>query len=307
MPTFDHVLLTRFSVRFLAEQPPPDDDWLVYRWGFFRDALASSLSHQTVRDFRWLVFCDASSPEWLREEMEALAPGLFTPVWLDEPWSHSVIRDAVTGVLSQDDYLITTRIDSDDAVGIRFIEEVQSHFDGQESMYINLLRGVQVARSGQVFRYDEPLNPFISYVEKLTTGTPMRTVFQDFRHAQSQRHAPVLNVVTAPRWMQVVHGSNLANSIRGLRADPRIVNEEFTLELPYTRDVRPLTLFRERQISRLWLLKLWIRYPYFADEAARTRRERRQGTAVLPQTDKNPMPRYDALKRMKDRIFPPKK
>lgn len=303
--SFDHILLTRFSVRFTHDQPAPDDAWLQYRWAFFREALASSLSRQTERNFTWLVFCDENAPEWLREEFAELSPGLFTPVWLDQPWSHSVIRDAVSAALTQDQYLITTRIDSDDAVSKRFIEEVQSHFDDQDNLYINLLRGVQVERSGQLFTYDQPANPFISFVERLVKDQPPRTVFQSFRHGESSLLGPTLNVVTAPRWMQVVHGTNLSNTIRGMRVHPRVMNEEFDFELPFTTKVGAGRFAFEWMLSGARLLLTWARKPFLFVQAVHSSRERRSGTRLIPQTDDITIPGFVWLRRIKRRLVRP--
>lgn len=278
---FDHVILTRFSVRFTADQPPADEDWLAYRWGFFRDALASSLSRQTEKAFTWLVFFDSSAPEWLREEVAALSPGLFHPVWLDEPWGHAPLRRAVDEHSSQD-WLITTRIDSDDAVARRFVEDLQSRFAGQESMYVNFLHGLQVVRTGELYRYWKPVNSFISYIER-RDATPPRTVFQDFRHRQSNTIAPVLNVVGEPRWMQVVHGGNVANSVRGHRISPRGAGQAFDLDLPFRTHVSRGRLTMESGVSILRLLGLWARHPRLFLEQAEAVRLRLRGTTISAQ------------------------
>lgn len=217
---FGHLVLTRFSVRFGHDQPAPEEDWLTYRWAFFRDAAASSLAHQSVKNSRWLVFFDASTPNWLRAEIEVLRPGLSEPVFLDEPWSYSVLQRAVEELI-QAPCLITTRLDSDDAVAVRFIEQIQADLGHQYGQYINLMHGVWVERSGQLFRFDYLENPFISCVEKRAESHPPRTVFQSFQHGASRKHASIINVVTPdPMWMQVIHGSNLMNEVRGIRTPP---------------------------------------------------------------------------------------
>lgn len=287
---FDHVILTRFSVRF-AGSPPIDEDWLAYRWAFFRDALASSLARQTERGFQWLVFFDVDTPEWLREEIDALRVDLFTPVYVSS-WSSGIAQQAVAGVSSAP-YLITTRIDSDDAVARQFVADVQSHFDRQESLYINLLCGVQVERTGEVYRYDEPSNPFISYVEKRADSVPPRTVFFSLRHGRSRRYADLLNVVGPPRWMQVIHGSNIANCVRGPRARPEALETDFDLDLPFDREVSARRYRQERARSVADLLWLWTLHPYYAREWVVARGLSRSGTRVLPRTGEPKIPDAD--------------
>ena len=277
---FDHVILTRFSVRFPGSAPVVDDDWLFYRWAFFCDALAASVARQTVRRFEWLVFFDVETPTWLREEIDALSPGLFTPVFVSS-WSPLIAQHAVAEV-SSSPYLITTRIDSDDAIARQFVADVQSHFAHQESLYINLLCGVQVERTGEVYRYDEPSNPFISYVEKRAPHGLPRTVFYSVSHGSSRMFADILNVVGPPRWMQIIHGSNIANCVRGLRARPETFEGDFDLHLPFDRRVSTKRYLRERTRSVVDLLKLWALYPHFLREFAATRRLVWAGTRVLP-------------------------
>lgn len=276
---FDHVILTRFSVRFPGSLPI-DEDWLAYRWAFFRDALASSLSRQTVRTFQWLVFFDIDSPTWLREEVDELSSDLFTPVYVSS-WSPGIAQSAVAGV-STAPYLITTRIDSDDAVARQFIADVQEHFDEQESLYINLLCGVQVERTGEVYRYNEPSNPFISYVERrLQTDLP-RTVFQNLSHGRSRAFGDLLNVVGPPRWMQIIHGSNIANGVRGLRIRPETFEADFDMDLPFDRTVSGRRYLQERTRSLFDLLAFWFRRPSYAREFLVAQGLRRAGSQTLP-------------------------
>jgi len=284
---FDHILLTRFNVRFVGCEPP-EDDWLRYRWGFFRDALASSVERQTVRRFQWLVFFDIDTPTWLRQEIDVLSEGLFTARFVAS-WSTRVAQHAVAEI-SSSPYLITTRIDSDDAIATQFIADIQSHFDRQASLYVNLMCGVQVERTGELYRYDEPSGPFISYIERRVGVEPPRTVFYSLRHGVSRTFADVLNVVGPPRWMQVIHGSNLANGVRGVRVRPEAFEGDFDLDLPFDRSVSGARYWRERTRSIFDLARLWLLYPFYAREFLTARRLRRAGTQVLPQSASTPDP-----------------
>jgi hypothetical protein len=160
---------------------------------------------------------------------------------------------------------------------------VQARFDRQESLYVNLLCGVQVERTGEVYRYDEPSNPFISFIERRTAGELPRTAYFDLRHGRSRRHADLLNVVGPPRWMQIIHGSNIANGVRGLRARPEPFEADFDLDLPFDRRVPEARYRRERARSVVDLARYWMLHPAYAREHAVTRRLRRAGTQVLPQ------------------------
>jgi hypothetical protein len=181
--------------------------------------------------------------------------------------------------VAQRPFLITTRLDSDDAIGTRFVEVVQAQFDEQEALYVDLVRGLQVDRTGQVFRYDYPLNPLISFIER-RDGSP-RTVFQSFRHGDSRRHAPVRAVITSPMWVQVVHGGNLMNAVRGPRVHPRAAST-VEMDLPYRNSVGTVALLRERTASWARLLWLWARHPRQMKDYLSAKGVVAQGTQTLP-------------------------
>lgn len=278
--SFDHVILTRFSVR-MARDFEFTDEWLAYRWGFFRDGLIASLRRQTVTDFTWLVFFDPHSPDWLRELVDEASADLFIPIWFDDSWTLGPIREAVEAVTSKP-YLITTRIDSDDAVSRYFVQDVQSHFDEQDGLYVNLMHGVQIDRSQQLFHAWFIENAFISYIERREEGGELRTVFRCMAHEESSSYDPVLNIVGPPRWMQVIHGSNLANSVRGVRANPGPIAPDFDIDLPFTQHIPTWRFGLEYLVSVGRLLRLWTKHPTFALVYRRALALRLRGTTVVP-------------------------
>lgn len=277
--TFDHVVLTRFSVQMGMNQTFTDE-WLEYRWSFFRDALLASMRSQTVPHFTWLVFFDKDSPDWLRERIEETRGNLYTPVF-SGVWTHEAIREEIVAVTTRP-YLITTRIDSDDAASRFFIEDIQAQFDHQESLYVNFMRGVQVDRSLQLFHASFAENAFISYFERRVENEPPRTVFQCFPHEESSSFAPVLNVVGPVRWMQVIHGSNVANSVRGLLAYPNRIATEFDVDIAVITHIGVGRFVTEWTRSATRLIRLWIRHPTFALVYFRALALRVRGTTTVP-------------------------
>lgn len=279
---FDHVILTRFSVTFTAQQPAPDDAWLRYRLAFFIEACLASMARQSESHFDWLVFLDERTPQWLRDEMSALsADGLFEPVCIRGPFSVTTVRAAIEERATAP-YLITTRLDSDDALGVRFVERVQAEFAGQDGLYVNALRGVQLDRSGRVYLYDYTSNPFISYIERRRAASP-RTVFQDGRHGAARLHGPLLNLCVEPLWLQVVHGSNLANSVRGPRVSPSLVAASFDIDLGYSERVGARELLWEKLQQWVRLLLNWLRSPGLARQHVEAKLARARGTRCYPQ------------------------
>jgi hypothetical protein len=287
---FDHFLLTRFSA--VLTSAPAQTEWLRYRLGFFVDACWSSVRAQQGADFSWLVLFDDRCPDDFREDIESLAVDTFTPVWTHEPWSASVFGKAIAAAapdvpdLGQGDrrapWLLTTRLDSDDAIARDFMASVQGEFTPTEGLFVDFPRGVQIDRSGSTYLYDQLSSPFLTLIERRhPAGTP-RTVYSA-RHARARQSGPLREVSAPPMWVQVIHGTNLLNMTVGSRISPRVVNERFDLELVYRRDVSPLKLLREKAVHRVRLLRLWGRHPGEVTKWAEAKYWRLRGTHVRPQ------------------------
>lgn len=144
------MLLTRFSAVLPPGAEPAKADWLRYRLGFFYDACYASVTRQRGADFGWLVLVDDRCPDDFREEVEELAKGAFTPVWTHEPFRRDSFAGSVADLTgrtaerttkpSHAPYLITTRIDSDDAMAVDFMAAVQAQFERQERLFVNFTR-----------------------------------------------------------------------------------------------------------------------------------------------------------------------
>ncbi|AXH96897.1 glycosyltransferase [Ornithinimicrobium avium] len=283
---FDHFLLTRFSAVLCPGQPPAEEDWLYYRLAFFLDAcLPSVLSQRGAQPFEWLVLLDDRCPDGFREQVEELAEGAFTPLWSHEPFR----RDSFAGpVVDRSDaaYLITTRIDSDDAMAVDLMAAVQGQFERQELMFVNFARGVQIDRSGAVYRSDVLSSPFLSLVERRDEGPP-RTVYAA-KHARARSLAPLREVRAPVMWAQVLHGTNLSNIVNGVRVDPRVVDERFRIDLGYEARPGRARLLRG-QVSHLGqLARLWAAHPGELTKWAEATAWTLRGTHERPQQDGAP-------------------
>lgn len=229
---FEHFILTRFSVRFTADQPTPDRDWLEYRLGLFTELAYVSMAQQTGDpQFRWLVFFDAEREPWFEELIDELAEGVFEPVWIDATFFEAVSEEVTKRASAP--YVITTRFDSDDAVARNYISSVQAQFDYQERMFVNFQRGLQFERSGGLYSFLHPANAFVSLIEKRVEGKRVATAFVT-AHGAINTYADVKEVKAPPMWLVVVHGSNLLNAISAgsMRARPEELAKYFDVEVP---------------------------------------------------------------------------
>lgn len=287
---FEHYLLTRFSAAF-APEVPAQEEWLRYRLGFFVDACWSSVRGQQGADFTWLVLLDDRCPDDFRADVETLAEGTFTPVWSHEQWSPSIFGRAIAGASpahAAAPWLLTTRLDSDDAIARDFMASVQREFTPTEGLFVDFPRGLQIDRSGATYLYDQLSSPFLTFVERRRPDVDPSTVYAA-RHARARQWGPVREVSAPPMWLQVIHGTNLLNMTVGARVSPRVVNDRFDLELVYDRDVSGWKLLRQKVAHRVRLVRLWVQHPGEATKWAEAKYWRVRGTHVRPRSDAPPL------------------
>ncbi len=171
---FTHLVLTRFNT-ILSFAPPPQRlqrDWIEQRLAPFEQYCLPSMAAQRDVEFTWLMFMDAESPDWLREKMQSYAP-LVVPVWIDGPLTDEVIASSIAATgLVRTPYLITTRIDSDDAFASNHLALVQSAFAKQERQFLDFPFGLESYR-GHLYNRYWPSNSFISLIEKVQSETAL--------------------------------------------------------------------------------------------------------------------------------------
>jgi hypothetical protein len=216
---FDHFLLTRFNIRHETRAP---EAWLRHRIGYFERVCLPSVRIQTV-PFTWLVYFDAERDAWFEDEVSRLSQGdVFEPIWVTgtptpEEFLEPVLRRA------ESPFLITSRIDNDDAMAKTLMARVQDQFSGQEREFINFTDGMQLSDDGRLFHRSDPSNAFISLIEKREAAMG---VYVDW-HNRVSKHAPVRQISGPPMWLQAVHGLNIGNTARGVRADPALLTQHF--------------------------------------------------------------------------------
>ncbi len=229
---FTHLILTRFNtaVGFAPSAKGLDEDWLEARLLLFERYCLPSVALQRGATFSWLVFCDAASPPWFKEKMSSYG-ALVSPLYIDGPATDEVIARSVaaTGLVSSP-YLITTRLDNDDAIGKDHLRLIQLEYKRQDREFLLFPFGLQFYR-GQLYNTYWKSNPFLSLVERVQ-GDGSFTTVMCVEHNRVRTAGKVRSITSAPQWLQVIHGSNLLNTLRGW---PRISGRApsaFSIPLP---------------------------------------------------------------------------
>jgi hypothetical protein len=212
---FTHIVLTRFNVAtgYAPSMKGIDSDWLEERLALFGKYCLPTVSGQKKATFRWIVFCNVLSPSWFKQRM-AEYEHIFTTIYIDGLATDEVLTQKVrdSGLVTTP-YLITTRIDNDDAIARTHLSMVQAEFRYQTREFISFARGLQLFR-GSLYETYRSNSPFLSLIEKVADDGTFTTVFC-INHALVKKVGKVRVLWRSPQWMQVLHGNNVGNVLRG--------------------------------------------------------------------------------------------
>jgi hypothetical protein len=275
IPTaFNHFVLTRFNVRMEMYPHVASDAWLRDRLELFRRYCLPCIQQQTTKNFRWVLFFDAGSPNWFRETIAELESAQVVAIWVDGFFDADSVRAALRPLVSSS-HVITTRLDNDDAVAFDFVERIQDEFREQSLEFVNLVDGTQFANH-KVYLRPYTRNPFISLIEQVSEE-PLKTVFVS-RHFAVESVGHVHNVKTShPMWLQVIHDDNTLNELVGLRARASRVTPYFACQLDVPVPERDYVADRVRGGSRI-LLRL-VKKPARVADLVQTLIARQSGSS----------------------------
>jgi hypothetical protein len=213
----DHVLLTRFNL-------PTDgveglirarEGWLHERVGLFEAYCAPSVYSQTCQNFRWIIYFDPDSPEWLSDWISRNSPGRFTPVFRSSVSSDDVIIDIKTLLGGGSSILITSNIDNDDSLALDFVERIQGAAPSIERTALYITYGL-IKNGTRIYLRRDARNAFCSVIESWELPS---TCWCDW-HNLLGNSMKVVQLDGDPGWLQVVHGRNVSNRVRGRLVSP---------------------------------------------------------------------------------------
>lgn len=196
-----HLILTPFNFSFVFNKAGPvTDEWMEKRMEIFLNVTYPSLMSQTVMDFTWIVGFNPTTPTKWKEKIRKIkgisavyATELSEKVWPD------IIKSYV-----DDPYLLTTRIDSDDAFANNAIELIQSQMINLQPRYINFLHGF-VSDGKETYLLDYESNSFVSRLETVPEARSVRVM----DHSKVRGTQYFQQVVDAPPiWLIYIHSLN---------------------------------------------------------------------------------------------------
>lgn len=240
MRSVQHLVETQFSVQMGKELTR---EWLAQRLKLLREITLPSIRAQSTEDFTWLLLCDQATDteamEQLREEEKAL-PNLRIELTSAD---RSPLAAARSIVRTDADVLITTRLDSDDAIADSYLEAIQDYADSfhdspHERLLVNFPQGYRLDL-GRDLLYEDwmPNSSFHSLFERpcrhsaRTVKGPGQTHLRPFYtstyrrlavlgpkgagapHVRLHHHYPTHQDESMRAWLISVHGGNWFNRV----------------------------------------------------------------------------------------------
>jgi hypothetical protein len=250
----DHVLLTRFNLPSASAERiiRARQGWLEERVGLFERYCLPSVQAQTSKDLHWIIYFDPESPAWLKDWIDGhRSLGFYQPIFRQSVSPDELRADILSVVGTPRDELITSNLDNDDGLAADFTERIRSAGRKGARSAIYITAGL-VKHEDRLYVLKDARNAFCSVRE---SGTSPLTCWCDWHNLLGSR-MPVIEVGGRPGWLQVIHGRNVSNRIRGTYVSPSSYAQDFPglitdVRAPTARDrARDLLISRPTRVAK---------------------------------------------------------
>lgn len=211
---FDHIVLTRFNtdVAYAPNTERLGDEWLRARLVPFEAVCLPSVRTQSVDKFSWAILVDRDSPDWFKRRLESYAP-LVTVVYVSGVVRTQDLAPLLRGAgLATMPHIITTRLDSDDALSEDHIALVQASFNGQDRTFIEFPVGYQML-DGAAYTTLWRSNPFLSLIERVREDGSFDTAICR-PHNTVLKNEATISIWSHRAWLQSIHGHNNESGLK---------------------------------------------------------------------------------------------
>lgn len=223
-----HFVITRFNIASPGREVPIRNTpgWLERRFDLFEAYCLPSIAAQEQGQFQWLIYFDQETPAEFRKRIDRARERVaFEPIFVG-PFSMSeVAADVQARLATRLGRIVTTRLDNDDAIANDLLQRIRLQAEQlPDGTIINFRDGIALSQ-GRLYAATDTSNPFTSLVEQAEGA---QTIWAA-PHTELASRFAIRQVLDEPSWLQVVHGENVTNRIKGRRLADKDVMARFTL------------------------------------------------------------------------------
>ncbi|GGJ70788.1 glycosyltransferase [Glutamicibacter ardleyensis] len=247
-PTIDHVILTRFNLpsKGVESLIRAQEGWLRDRQVLFEKYCLPSVRQQTLADFKWVIYFDPESPQWLKDRIDQLSEdSTFFPIYREEVSPEQLLEDLDTIGVGRRDILLTTNLDNDDGLALDFVERLQNAVETMEETAVYIGNGL-IQHGEKLYLRHDPVNAFCSVA---APWSKPRTCWLDW-HNKLAEHMQTKEISGKPGWLQVIHETNVSNRVRGKLVGPEKYAGYFAGGLHAAATPHGLEFAKERLVLR---------------------------------------------------------
>lgn len=217
---YSHFLITRFNVKspFGEDGIIHNEIWLNERIVLFERYCLPSIRSQRQPCLNWLVCFDERTPVKFLFPFIQLYRREFVPVFCPSQDWKAPVRRLINSWSHPSEMIVTTRLDSDDALKNDFFEKLYltlEHHGVRAGAYDTPFgwayhTGNRTVQKPAIDYHAHPraLSPFFTLVEPYS-DKPLTALGVD--HGSYKSSVDYLVIETEPSWLQVIHGGNAKN------------------------------------------------------------------------------------------------
>lgn len=245
MTELQHFILTRFNILLWWQDKEGKKvrtrNWLEHRFSLFEKYCLPSIKNQTCQNFEWIVLFDSMSPDTFKERIASYqkeCPQMI-PVFVKPEQGRyfaEIFRRVIVKRLKAE-RVLTTYLDNDDALNVRFVEDLQHRASLMNNgVFIYYSDGYQYYEGGNyLMKIHYPKNHFVSVVEK-GDPTTLKGIFGygGHYHIDEIEGVKIERIENQRMWCEVVHAKNMINDAYFLKA--RMVRDKDLLQRDFAID-----------------------------------------------------------------------
>lgn len=259
---YRHIILTRFNLQYaLGSDIHMQPAWLEERFRLFEAYCLPSITGQTSQNFTWIILVHDQTPTIYKQRLERHVQTY--PIIKIEYCSYYddiniLYQNIGRKYIEHYDYLLSTRMDSDDMLALDFVEILQSHLQYLENSatIISFPKGIQWFETKDIaYAIIYPKNHFLSFLE------PQNRIRTSLGIDHTKIDTTQLTQISLnAMWCEIVHRNNICNGYFPEyrysthiqpRPYPTLISTSHTMR-QHVFLLKQKIIFRYHQLLRFW-------------------------------------------------------